>query len=623
MQQTPLNHSKAQASGPGLLLALFILVPLVILAALKWGPDPVLAEASRVLVSRESGYAGARSCRACHADHQASWARTYHSRMTQRPEGDAVLGAFDGRTVSYAGREVQLTSSEAGYAFQFPERRAEVALVVGSRRYQQYFEKVERGVGSVYLRLPFLWQVEEARWLHVNTVFMHPDDPNWNAHRSTWNGNCLFCHNTGVRPGLLTESGPQAFDSAAADLGIACEACHGPGATHVQAMGSPLRRYGLQAVPQAAQMLDPEDLGQAERSAICGQCHGQRLPEPLERLEGWLRQGPSFRPGDALEQHAAPIECETLSLNASQPNMFRDRFWGDGTPRLTAYEYQGMLQSACYGGGELSCITCHSMHAGDPKGMLTENERQGAACSACHTAIAADVGSHTGHDPAGPGSNCLACHMPPVVYGVLSLHRSHRIDSPDPARDFGSGRPHACTLCHLDKSPIWSAREMSRIWGKAYALPAQRPEGMALDAPDGLVSLLAGDAVQRAVFAAAMGRASGALDPRAKAFLRLGLALTLGDGYPSIRWTARKSLLVLETERSFGLAPRLEALDTTQSQGREAVTRALVNALASGAPADEFAPGPGLLLDTAFAPDWPAIVGLLERQSSHVISIGE
>ena len=39
--------------------------------------------------------------------------------------------------------------------------------------------------------------------------------------------------------------------------------------------------------------------------------------------------------------------------------------------------------------------------------------------------------------------------MPDAAYGVMDIHRTHRIESPDIVRDAGAGRPNACLNCHL------------------------------------------------------------------------------------------------------------------------------------------------------------------------------
>ncbi len=629
-------HGPRSMGGRARLCALgaFVSGPLALGLALAFGHHPLRSDAPRALVHRADGYSGASACRDCHPDRHASWDRTFHSSMTAAAGPATVLGAFDGRRVAYFGSYGLVFERSGRFYMDLPDgagrRTAEVELCVGSRRYQQYFERIERPDGtSALLRLPLLWHIEEARWMHVNTVFLHPDDSVWDAHRIAWNANCIFCHNTAPRPG---SAGPPPggnpteghYASSTADLGIACESCHGPGAEHGERLRNPLARYAAELGGGADDVVHPAKLPQHESIAVCGQCHGQRLPKSPADLPRWMTTGPTYRPGDALEAHATLLVRDTPSPAPGAPTLIADRFWSDGTPRLTAYETQGLLASPCLAGGELTCLSCHAMHSGDPRGMVEPPMRTNAACTQCHAELAEDLRAHTGHAPDGPGSACLDCHMPRIVYGVIELHRSHRIESPDPARDAEAGRPNACTLCHLDRSPVWAAREMTRMFGRTYRAPARRPSGAPVDLAEGAALLLAGDAVERAAAAAALGRApeAGALATRDRAFLCGLLAVALGDGYPSVRRLAARSLRALDAEQAIGLAQVLDRLDPMDLDARQAAVREALALLAASR--DRFAappPGRGLLPDLRL--DEQAVAALLDLQSERVIAIGE
>src|SRR5262245_1576023 len=357
------------------ILLCLVAAPAFVVMALRWGHDPVAAEALAPLIHREQGYVGSAACAACHPDHHASWRRTFHSTMTQLASPATVLGTFDGQVVRYGRDAARPFRDGERFCIEVPaangaSRVAEVALLVGSRRYQQYFERQARGSGAAFVRLPILWHNALQRWLPLETVFLGPDAEGLGEHASVWNENCIFCHNTGPIPRLLNRSDPARgveggrFDSEVGELGIACEACHGPGREHAAHERNPLVRYGADDVHA---VVDPKQLDQERAVAVCGQCHGARLPEPLARLNAWFTTGPTFRAGDRLGEHVAPIRRNTPVRGKADPELFSLRFWGDGTPRLTAYEYQGVTDSKCYRGGQLTCQSCHAMHAGDPR----------------------------------------------------------------------------------------------------------------------------------------------------------------------------------------------------------------------------------------------------------------
>ncbi len=609
--------------------------PLATTLILALGPDPVAQRLADPLVHGENGFVGSTTCRACHPDHHASWADTFHSTMTQRATPETVLGPFDGREITFEGRtgkvrrdgdrflmDVPLSAPEQGLATR------EVALTVGSRRYQQYFERVEQDGGVVFKRLPLLWHLEAGRWMHLNGVFLEPDNPDWDQHRATWNQNCIFCHNTGVQPGahdpLRLDT---SFDSTVAEVGIACETCHGPGAEHVAKHDSALDRWtGWAEDPEAAPAItDPSELDQARQLALCGQCHGQRLPDPRPRINDWLTTGPTFRPGDLLTSHVEPIRIDTPSLRADQPELFRQRFWADGTPRLTAYEFQGVTSSPCAIDGPMTCASCHTMHGGDPHGMIEPELRGDRACTQCHDEYSSleALEAHTHHSATSSGSRCLDCHMPRMIYGILDVHRSHKIEVPDVRRDVEAGRPNACTLCHLDWSPLQAATEAARLWGGEPQLPRSRPDGVSLDVSDAVASLLAGDAVQRVVFAKAFGRTDTPRGATQRAVDRAVLAATLSDAYPSIRWRAEQSLRALEATHPTGILAALATYDVyADTEARKHATFGVWDRISQAeqslrAPESSPFVGPDLRVDSG------AIVALLQLQSRRVISIGE
>lgn len=602
--------------------------PLAVGAVLAFGPDPVALAAREPLRERARDYVGAASCASCHPDHHASWARTFHSTMTQLPEHGRVLGAFDGGAREFYGRRAVPFERDGAYWMRIPdgasEREAKVALCVGSNRYQQYFEQVDEVEGGELRRLPLLWHVGEARWMHMNGAFLEPDDTRFDAHAASWNDNCIFCHNTGVEPRMAERE--RRFESRVADLGIACEACHGPGERHVEAMASPWTRLfgprGAEGTDEA--IVNPESLPQAESLALCGQCHSQRLPEPLSRIGEFLHRGPSFRPGEVLARHVTPITRETPSVVATRPELFRERFWNDGTARLTAYEYLGITQSACALGGELTCLSCHEMHGGDPHGQLEPPMRGDAACTQCHAEIAADLSAHTHHAPDSSGSRCMECHMPRIVYGVLDIHRSHRIEIPDVKRDVEAGRPNACTSCHLSETAGWAAKAMRAWWGERYGAPVSRPDGAPLDVAEVLASLHSGDAVQRAVAARQLGRDDAAEPARMRYFAAAQLLVALGDGYPAIRTLALRSLRRLDRELQLGISVELASFDTfsDMDERREKLTM-LLSRLRERAAGRFDAPSAAQLVDARYEVELARVLQLLDLQSNHVISIGE
>jgi hypothetical protein len=130
----------------------------------------------------------------------------------------------------------------------------------------------------------------------------------------------------------------------------------------------------------------------------------------------------------------------------------------DQTSLRNSSEALDLAASPCTG---IKCTDCHDPHRADARG---DTARSLAACTHCHTALAAAAAA-TSHAGAGHATtNCLDCHMPRIVMGIDHAVRTHRISSPTHKQILGGGALNACNLCHLDRSIAWTVAELDRGW---------------------------------------------------------------------------------------------------------------------------------------------------------------
>jgi predicted CXXCH cytochrome family protein len=206
----------------------------------------------------------------------------------------------------------------------------------------------------------------------------------------------------------------------------------------------------------------------------------------------------------------------------------------------TALEYQGMALSACYqnGKGQMRCLTCHSMHQAEPNHQVKDGMRTNAACYGCHESYRTRLAEHTHHQADSAGSLCMNCHMPHQVYSLLDTHRTHRITIPRVRDSVGTGKPHACNLCHLDKSLGWTSEQLHRWYGTKPEVLSEEDSTYA----SSVLLLTRGDARSRAIVAGAFNspdahKASGRDWP--------GLLLTRAlqqERYEALRYLLHRSL---------------------------------------------------------------------------------
>ena len=575
------------------------------------GVDRALA---RPLSFRGAGYVGSGECKRCHPSNHASWHRTFHrtmtqeaspasvlgdfadarfeyggigARMTRDADAKSVLGAFDGRSVEYFGTMARMEQSGTQYFLSFKDpsgpaaTRVRVERTVGSHRYQQYLARD----GDLYFRLPIAWDVARGQFFHMNAAFLtadpaldaqgHVSNVDYNRHVTRWNDNCIYCHNVHPNPGLDAETGR--FETQVAELGVACEACHGPGAEHAAHNSDPLRRYALhRSGAEDPSIRNPDRMPAARSAEVCGRCHGQRLTTDIERFHC---EGDPFVPGEALSAYSTPLTKDTHQNG--EAGLFRARFWPDGSPRLTAYEYQGYLQSPCQASSDFSCESCHAMHDGDPAGQIRPDRKGDAACTACHRELSETqaAAQHARHAPGSSGTQCRSCHMPEIVYGLVSIHLSHRIESPAVQLQAAVARPDACTLCHIDRTRSWASQ--------AQGHPLRDDPAAQHGLSEVSYRLLAGDPIERAVAAHALGRSDAAAATSFQAE-RMGLLLESAehDAYPAVRSIARAALEQLTAANPSARAQLARFVPTARTEERHQVLQAMRAALDPARPRD-------------------------------------
>ena len=541
--------------------------------------DPVLPEAAvedRPIEVPADGYVSSETCRACHPSQYATWHGSFHRTMTQVATPATVRADFDGVVVdAVPGRPMRLERRGDEFWAEFddpgwegdprerPRLTRQVVMITGSHHQNIYWYAT--GHDRALNVLPGVYLLEEDRWTPRNAVVLAPPGQGVAMLDGHWNAVCIDCHTTHGKTRFDTPFGSepirdQAVESTVAELGIACEACHGPAEAHVAANRNPLRRYELHAGggPDPT-IVEPTRLDPQRSSQVCGQCHSiWEFPDSASERAA-SANGLPYRPGDELRATRLLAHPRVngrspamQALIAADPDFVRGSFWADGLVRVSGREYNGLIDSPCFANATapertLSCFSCHTMHKTPEDGrtiavwadthQVSADMEGDAACTQCHETFETDLAAHTGHPAESAGSRCYNCHMPYTSYGLLRAIRSHTVTSPSVRESVDVGRPNACNLCHLDRTLAWSAEHL-RDW---YGQPVPDLDASEQAVAASILWLLRGDAGQRAVTAWSYGwepaqAASGT------SWMVPYLGELLGDPYDAVRFIAARSL---------------------------------------------------------------------------------
>ncbi|MEO6775364.1 MAG: multiheme c-type cytochrome, partial [Kofleriaceae bacterium] len=283
-------------------------------------------------------FVGSSTCGDCHDDELKRWQRSWHARALSPATGRFVVGNFANAHFEGTSSEatmtrrgttaVMATRGPDGQVAEFP-----VNWVIGGKRMQDAVTVFPDGRWQV---LPVYYHVSAKAWVDFTEAkqgALTPDHPFWwtNARRMA-NHECLDCHTTNLA--VSHDDATGTWTTTATDFTVACEACHGAGSLHADPAGN-----GKVHITQPAK-------DGAVGVAACARCHGPRQP-----LWPLLDPQHRFEIGADYDEAYDPIVV-TLPGGGTSSD-----FFPDARPATSSFEYQAMLQSACYRKGNATCLT--------------------------------------------------------------------------------------------------------------------------------------------------------------------------------------------------------------------------------------------------------------------------
>jgi predicted CXXCH cytochrome family protein len=364
-------------------------------------------------------YVGSQACRRCHAPTYERWSKTRMARVVQDPKEhpEAVLPDF--------------SKPDPLLTFTLND----VAFVYGSKWKQRYFTRA----GNDYYPLPAQWDVTHRLW---RPYFVQPNTDWWASHYPPDNMKrptgplCDGCHS--VNYDVVTNT--------VTEWNVGCEKCHGPGSDHVRQ-------------PKAQTIVNPARLDFVRANDTCMQCHtqGQPVRNPIEgRYFDWPV---GFDQGERLS--------DFWRLEEFTPGQTSFTHFADGTAHKNRMQGNDFVQSQMYKRG-VTCFSCHDVHGTSHNADLVKPARD--LCLTCHGRGSpngpqgATIEQHTHHAPGSPGSDCVACHMPPIEQTIADVNvRSHTFRFVTPGESERLKVPNACIACHKDRTNSWAA-EALRSW---------------------------------------------------------------------------------------------------------------------------------------------------------------
>jgi hypothetical protein len=315
--------------------------------------------------SRDS-YIGTAACAKCHASKVASQrtnamaqaaTRTGDSEILRQHHFTFRIGPYNEEIVTKGEKSVLTVSAEAS------SLSADLLWAFGvGHMGQTYIYQRNSSYYESHLSFYASTQSLNVTPEHSLSVPGNIEDAAGRRLTAAETRRCFGCHTT-------ASVAKDQFDANAAVLGVTCEACHGPGASHAAAMKSGMQEQGELMMTNLGG-LDPVD-----SVDFCGACH--------RTWEDVVANG--FTGVGVYNVRFAPYRLEN------------SKCWRKPDARLT-------------------CVACHDPH----QPLEHEAAAYDSHCLQCHVtqAKAKKDADHPGAACRVSTKNCTSCHMPKIVTPV-------------------------------------------------------------------------------------------------------------------------------------------------------------------------------------------------------------
>lgn len=395
---------------------------------------------------RTPGYQGSAICQSCHNGAFQDWKSSHHAMAWLPVDDEHVDGDFNNSTFEHRGRKTRFFKDGDRYFVETSDidggsRVLEVKGVAGITPLQQYLIETEPGRLQ---SLDIAWDQENDRWYHLypDQALAPNDGYHWSGPYKNWNSRCAECHATGFQKNYDPRT--RRYSSTQSEIGVGCEACHGPGEAHLAwANGASSSELSVfEGTDDQGLIVGFKDAFPHTEIEQCAACHSRREPNQ----DGNPLPGTPFHDSYRLA-------------------LLRDGLYhADGQIHDEVYVYGSFLQSKMYAEG-VRCTDCHEPHSGQLKA-----EGNGV-CTQCHSQVGNDTfpsltlkrydsPEHHFHEAGTAGAQCVSCHMIERTYMGIDGRRDHSFRVPRPDLSASLGTPNACTDCHTDKPATWAAEEL-------------------------------------------------------------------------------------------------------------------------------------------------------------------